>query len=65
MTNHTQINKGKTEIQFDNSRVSGGQNNDHDRPARTVTSPVEDRNCSDLHDSGLEGSCTHQHRPRL
>jgi len=29
MTNHTHINKGKTEIQFDNSRVSRGQKNDH------------------------------------
>jgi len=33
VTNHTQIDKGKTEIQFDNSRVSRGQNNDHERPA--------------------------------
>jgi len=37
MTNQTQINKGKTEIQFDNSRVSRGQNNDHDQPARNHT----------------------------
>jgi len=36
MTNHTQIDKGKTAIQFD-SRVSRGQNNDHDRPARNRT----------------------------
>jgi len=26
MTNHTQIDKAKTEIKFDNSRVSRGQN---------------------------------------
>jgi len=37
MTNHTQIDKGKTEIQFDKSRVSRGQNNDHDRLARSRT----------------------------
>jgi len=37
MTNHTQIDKGKTAIQFDNSRVSRGQNNDHDRPSRNRT----------------------------
>jgi len=37
MTNHTQINKGKTEIQLDNLRESRGQNNYHDRPARNRT----------------------------
>jgi len=37
MINHTQIDKGKTEIQFVKSRVSRGQNNDHDRPARNRT----------------------------
>jgi len=37
MTYHSQIDKGKTEIQFDKSRVSRGQNNDHDRPARNRT----------------------------
>jgi len=37
MTNHTQIDKGKTAIQFDNSRVSRGQKNNHDRPAHNRT----------------------------
>jgi len=37
MTNHTEIDKGKPETQFDNSRVSRGQNNDRDRPARNRT----------------------------
>jgi len=37
MTNHTQIDKGKPAIQFDNSLVSRSQKNDHDRPTRNRT----------------------------
>jgi len=40
MTNHTKIDKKKTAMQFDNSRVLRGQNNDHDGPARNRT-PVD------------------------
>jgi len=40
MTNPTQIDKGKPAIQLDNSRVSRGQNNDHDRPTRNCTPVV-------------------------
>jgi len=42
MTKHTQIDMGKKAIQFDNSQVSRGQNNYHDRPARNRT-PVGDK----------------------
>jgi len=40
MNNHSQIDKGKQTIQFDDSRVSRGQDNDHDRNRTPVGGKV-------------------------